>query len=269
MKHYYTLSNLSALKLKSLKLKPRHFLLTLLLVSVCVWIIPTAAQVKGRTLLIISELDERGVKELAPLYKTLEKLTWSLPSQVSSLDNIYLQQKLLTGARATIAGSQEFLVQMLRDPNVNQIDLILGVHGLPDSLAFSDGSIGVNQWVAELKDKLVSSSDDGLLINKLGLLYNLSCYGASHIHSFLDLGFKAVVGSRSVNANAELEYPWVLQMLASGASVKEAFHQPNSDGWLKVADEPVRWLGRKQNSFLKETDSYKVIGGNENFTLFY
>lgn len=263
MKYYNIASNLNPIKLKTIKFKR---MLLVLIASVC-WIATAVAQAKGRGLLVISELDERGVKELSPLYRTLEKLTWSIPSQMPLLNNIYLQQKLLTGADASVEGSQEFIIQMLRDSQIDQVDLILGVHGLPDKLAFSDGSIGVVQWVAGIRGKLLLSNDEGPLLNKLGLLYNLSCYGASHIQPFLDLGFQAVVGSRSVNANAELEYPWVLQMLGTGSSVEEAFKQPNSAGWLKFADGPVRWLGRKQNSFLKETDSYKVIGGNGNYSL--
>lgn len=253
MKYFKKILDVNSLKLVTL----------LLVASFC---FASTAQSKGRGLLIVSELDQGGVKELASLYKTLERLTWSIPSKMPLLEEIYLQQKLLTGKGASIEGSQGFLMQMLRDPHIDQVDLILGIHGLPDKLAFSDGTIEVAQWVEELKSKL-HSSGEGSLLNKLGLLYNLSCYGASHINSFLDLGFQVVVGSRSVNANAELEYPWVLQMLATGSSVEVAFSQPNSRGWLKFADGPIRWLGRKQNSFLKDTDSYKVIGGNRDYTL--
>lgn len=248
---------------KILDFNSLKIIILLLIASFC---FATVAHTKGRGLLIVSELDQRGVKELASLYKTLEKLTWSIPSKMPLLEEIYRQQELLTGKGASIEGSQEFLIQMLRDPHNDQVDMILGIHGLPDKLAFSDGAIAVSQWVVGLKDKLLSSGES-VLLNKLGLLYNLSCYGASHINSFLDLGFQVVVGSRSVNANAELEYPWVLQMLATGSSVETAFTQPNSRGWLKLADGPIRWLGRKQNSFLKDTDSYKIIGGNRDYTL--
>lgn len=254
MKYYKKILEVNPLKLK---------LLILFIASFC---FATLAHSKNRSLLIVSELDQRGVKELASLYKTLEKLTWSIPSKMPLIDSIYLQQKLLTGKGASIEGSQGVLIRILRDPQIDQVDLILGVHGLPNKLAFSDGVIEVDRWVEELKSKLLTNGE-GALLNKLGLLYNLSCYGASHIPSFLGLGFQVVVGSRSVNANAELEYPWVLQMLATGASVESAFSQPNSDGWLNFADGPVRWIGRKQNSFLKDTDSYKVIGGNGNYKL--
>jgi len=225
------------------------------------------AQAKGRALLIISELDARGVKELRPLYKGLEKLTWSIPSRMPLIDQIYFQQKLVTGIEASIEESQNSLIQMLRNPEIENLDLILGVHGLPDKIAFSDGSIETKTWVDSVKSKLNMNGDEIGLLKKLGFLYNLSCYGASHITSFLELGFQTVVGSRSVNANAEVEYPWVLQMLTLGSTVQAAFSKPNSDDWLNFADGPIRWLGRRQNSFLQETDSYKIIGGNTNYSI--
>jgi hypothetical protein len=249
----------------SLKLTP---LLTIMTVAlVCGVAVPARVQAKGRALLVVSELDERGVKELRPLYKALENVTWSLPSKIPLLNKIYFEKKLLTGKEASVEGSQEYLVKMLQDSKIETLDLILGVHGLPDKIAFRDGIIEATKWVEGIKIKLQMQGVDQKVLNKLGLLYNLSCYGVSHNVPFLNLGFQVVVGSRSVNANAELEYPWVLEMLALGYTVEDAFYQPNSEDWLRLADGPIGWLGRKQNSFLQETDSYKVISGNLDYTI--
>ena len=81
------------------------------------------------------------------------------------------------------------------------------------------------------------------------------------------MGFKAVVGSRKVNANAEVEYGGALKALARGKNVESAFARSNSDFWLDVADGPLRWLGLQQDNFLKEVDSFKVIGGQSDYAL--
>lgn len=221
---------------------------------------------KGRALLIISELDAGGLKELQPLYRTLERLTWSIPTRMPFFSSLYSKQILITGEAARIVASQDSVVELLKDSSIEGVDLILGVHGLPEKLAFYDGTINVAEWVGAIKQKMQGLGHQDFL-NKLGFLYNLSCYGASHNPFFLDLGFRVVIGSRSVNANAEVEFPWVLQMLSVGASIHSAFLQPNSTSWLKLADGPVRWWGRKQNNFLQETDSFKVIGGDSYYSL--
>lgn len=222
----------------------------------------------GRALLVISELDQRGVKELRPIYKTLESLAWSIPTQMPTLSSVYTHFKLVRDQRATIEGSQKALVSLLENPTVSHVDVVLGVHGLINKIYFIDGPIEAEQWVEGVKSKLSGDPSSQLkALSKLGLLYNLSCYGSSHSKAFLNLGFQVVVGSRSVNANAELEYPWVFHWLSLGYSIKSAFAQPNSREWLYIADAPLRWLGQQQNSFLQETNSFKVIKGKKNYTI--
>ncbi len=221
---------------------------------------------KGRALVVISELDHRGVEELAPIYKQLELMAWTVPSKLTSIKSVYEQKILVRNQEATSLGVQEALIRVLADPKINTVDVILGVHGLPGKIAFYDGSIKVTEWAGSLKEKVESSLGDKFL-EKLGLMYNLSCFGESHNAALLDLGFKVVAGSRQVNANAEVEYPFVLELLSKGVSVGMAFSIPNSESWLNFADGPIRWLGEKQNNFMKETDSFKVISGDSNYRI--
>ncbi len=225
------------------------------------------AWTKSRALLVISELDHRGLKELAPLYEKIEDLAWRVPSQLALMRSVYSQMVLLRDQDATIEGAQLKLVAMVQDKTIDQVDVILGVHGLPDKIAFYDGSLLVSEWVRALKRKILAINGEINQFEKLGFLYNLSCFGMSHIQSFLDLGFKVVVGSRKVNANAEVEYPWVLENLAMGFDVASAFRVPNSPKWIKMADGPIRWIGRKQGNFLEEVDSYKMIGGQNHYRI--
>lgn len=219
-----------------------------------------------RVLVVVTELDYHGVKELAPLYQKIEALSWELPSQSFLLAQIYDQMSLLRNHDATADGIKEFLLRALRDSSVQNIDVIIGVHGLPGRLTFFDGAVRVKDWTQALKGAIKKELGDRAFA-KLGMLYNLSCYGDSHSHDFLDLGFKVVIGSRKVNANAEIEYPWVLGQLALGDTVEEAFQMPNSQSWLRLADGPIRWLGRKQRNFLVETDSFKLIGGQGDYRI--
>lgn len=229
--------------------------------------IPIQGWAGGRTLMVISELDHRGMKELAPLYKQIEALAWSIPSQLESINSIYSQKILLRNQDATSKGVQEELLNTLESSDVETVDVILGVHGMPGKILFFDGAVVIKDWVEELKGKIINTLGEEAL-NKFGFIYNLSCFGESHIESFLNLGFKVAIGSRQVNANAELEYPFVLKLLSLGATVDRAFALPNSESWLKFADNPIRWLGEKQNSFMKDTDSFKVIGGNKNYRIY-
>lgn len=219
-----------------------------------------------RALVVITELDHRGMKELAPLYKQLEKLTWSIPRKMPSLRNIYKNMTAIRNENATKESVQDKLIQILSNPKIEAVDVILGVHGLPGRLSFYDGSIDIFEWISQFKEKAQTKLNKNEL-EKLGFLYNLSCYGESHNEAFLQLGFKSVIGSRLVNANAELEYPWALYWLSIGFSVEASFKMPNSEEWLKYADGPVRWLGKKQNNFMKNTDSFKVIAGNLDYQI--
>lgn len=237
-----------------------------------------------RALLVVSELDHRGVPELGFLYRKIEALAWALPSQIQSIQSLYFKQKLIANEQATSAGVQSAIREMLLDPEVEVLDVILGVHGRNEILSFYDGAVGVEEWVSQLKQQLAEDTEnphagpdvfdlsrkDGnsnFLGKKLGLLYNLSCYGATHLSAFLKLGFQSAIGSRKVNANAELEYPWVLKALAAGYSVKEALQLPNSPQWLRVLDAPLRGFGKIQDNFLKDVDSFKEIGGQAQYRL--
>lgn len=241
-------------------------ILNRLLVSLAVIFFSFVGQAKTRALLVVSELDFRGAPELASIYLPLEVLTWKIPSQSIVINNLYQNMFYLRNERARVQEINQKLIELIRNKSVDVIDMIVAVHGSPGALSFYDQTIKVKDWTAQFKDQLereLGSTDS----SKLGFLYNLSCYGSTHIDAFLAMGFETVVGSRKVNANAEMEYPWVLQSLALGNSVASAFYVPNSKVWLKMADGPVRWLGRSQNNFLKETDSYKMIGGNRNLRI--
>lgn len=226
-----------------------------------------------RILFIVSELDHRGAPELGPLYRKIEDMSVAIPARIPRLAEIYSKIFYLRDEDVTENGVRRALVEIVSDPQVDSLDMILGVHGRPSILSFYDGPTDVKEWISKIKGDMVQrpqaggSLDPLVNLKKLGLLYNLSCFGVTHSEDFIDLGFKAVVGSRSVNANAEFEYPWVLAALAQGYSLDEAFRKPNSDSWLRWSDEPLRILGRKLDTFLKDVDSFKEIVGNRKWEM--
>lgn len=238
--------------------------LVLMISAVLLFALPSLAI--NRALLVISELDQQGVKELSGLYRTIESLTWKIPYQSTMVNRVYSQMHLLSNRHVTVKGLQSALSDLIKDKSVDVVDVILAVHGSPEKLSFYDQTIKVSELASSFKSHIRNELGQATTA-KLGLLYNLSCYGVTHIPAFLDMGFKSVVGSRKVNANAELEYPWVLQSLALGRTVAASFRAPNSARWLKVADGPIRWLGHQQKNFLRETDSYKIIGGEANYRI--
>jgi hypothetical protein len=220
-----------------------------------------------KALLVITELDHHGVSELESLYRKLEVLAWKVPSETPAILENYAVRRLLQNEQATVQGIGDLLVETLADAQIDKVDMVLAVHGMPGTLTFYDGKIRVENLASDLTDRIHRELGESVL-GKLGFIYNLSRYGESHNSSFLKMGFQVAIGSRKVNANAELEYPWVLRVLGAGKTIDQAFTKPNSPGWLKTADGPVRWLGQKQNNFLKDTDSYKIISGDRQYKIY-
>ncbi|MGE3609573.1 MAG: hypothetical protein AB7I27_08305 [Bacteriovoracaceae bacterium] len=215
-----------------------------------------------RVLVVVSELDSRGMQELRPLYQALEQLTQFTVQGI--LGNSYSRIEVVANRDATYAEFKRALKEIAREPGIRAIDVILSLHGLPGRLSFDDMT-----WnTSEMENRFYIGNtpqdrvDRILLRRKLRMMYNLSCYGSSHRENFIGMGFKAVNGSIGVNANSEVEFVPALTAWAAGAGFKDAFNGSNSPLFIAAADAPVRLAGQLANNALKETNSMKVFSGD-------
>jgi len=217
--------------------------------------------VRNRALVVVAELDSRGAPELNGLYRALEELTQVTVQGI--LGDKYDRIDILTGGRATFPEFKRVVKDLSRDPNVLAIDVIMSVHGDPGKLAFQDRT-----WkTADMQSEMlaVSSRQDTIdkmrMKKKLRMIYNTSCYGASHRQNFLNMGFKVANGSIGVNANSEVEFVPALIAWRSGVAFKDSFNASNNDLALALADGPLQMAGRAARNSLAKVNSRKLFSG--------
>jgi hypothetical protein len=227
-----------------------------------------AVPASRRALIIINELDSTGIQELAPLYSTLETLTIGLPA-LPVIRNNYGVLRVLRNSSATLAMFRATARQLAANPNIDAIDVILALHGKDRKLKWADGSVNMEDTVAFMNAAGNASEFQirSAVRRKLRMVYNTSCFGASHRSMLLTIGFDAVVGSIGVNANAEAEYPNFLAQWNLGQTFGGSFAATNTPVALAVTDGPLVATGRLLNNFLKNVNSRKVFAGNVNIRI--
>jgi hypothetical protein len=221
-----------------------------------------------RALLIVTELNSTGIKELAPLYSTLETLTTGLPN-LPVVRNNYGTIRVLRNNNATLANFRAQARSLALNPNIDAIDVILALHGQERKLTWSDGAVDMEDTVAFMNaaNNVAEGSVRTSVRRKLRMVYNTSCFGASHRSMLLSIGFDAVVGSIGVNANAEAEYPSFLALWNLGQTFGASFGPTNTAPALALTDGPLIATGNLFNNFLKQVNSRKVFGGNTALTI--
>lgn len=226
---------------------------------------------ESRVLVVVSELDSRGARELEPLYAALEHLTQFMVHGL--LGDKYQRIEVLANRDATFANFKSTLRDIALEPEVQAIDVILSLHGNPGELAFDDQTWDTGTM--ETRFLMAPTIRDRFIVQrmkkKLRMLYNLSCFGSSHRQNFINMGFDVVNGSINVNANSEVEYAPALLAWKVGVGFKDSFIASNNDAALLAADAPIRAIGTLQNNSLKNTNSRKVFsaasGASVNLTI--
>ena len=171
---------------------------------------------------------------------------------------------------ASVARFVSTLRALAADQNVKAIDVIMSLHGSPGKLHFIEGGVRVN----DLKSNLLTDRNPAehalvaTLKRKLRLVYNLSCFGATHNSAFVEMGFDTSIGSKGVNANAEVEFPSVLGAWQFGIAIDLALAPTNNPASIAVSDQPLRTLGMMTGrEMLQKVDSLKLILGNRHLTI--
>lgn len=214
-----------------------------------------------RALVVISELDTNGLPEFEPLYTLLEYLTKVTVEKM--LKDSYQEIYFLNNEQATVGNFKQTLSVLTGRDEIKAVDVILSLHGNPDRLYFKDRSWGMNQLEAEILRAKSPAEENQIktMKKKLRIMYNLSCYGSTHNKAFYNMGFDVSTGSVKVNANAEAEFMPFVSSWRKGRTFKRSFLASNNFISLYIADEPIRELGRRQNTMIKNTDSKKLFYG--------
>jgi hypothetical protein len=220
-----------------------------------------------RALVVVSELEEGSMRELAPLYSALEAITVTVPKAV--LSSRYAQTKILSNQSATLSNLKDTLYKLAATPSIKAIDVIINLHGLDEELFFYNGGWRMSEIQEELlnPDAPYTEATKIAMKRKLRMLYSTACYGASHNNNWNAIGFDVSAGAVGVNANAEFEYGGVIGSWSGAAPFSTGFQLSNTDAALAVSDTPVRIAGELGNNSLRHVNSKKILRGNTALTI--
>jgi hypothetical protein len=205
---------------------------------------------EARALLVLNNTVDQGRANLRALYQFLEASGDAVARSICGPH--YQAVRSLNGSAATLDGFCQALKDLAGASGIKAVDAIVNMHGSPGVLWFAGAASGVD--MATLRNRLMALG----LAGKLRLLYNTSCYGASHAPAFCDGGFNAVIGARKVVCNSASEYPLLLKGWTSGVGLCAAL-APAQAAPLR---EPMDQYAREHRDF-PDADSFKTIKGDE------
>ncbi|MBP9681070.1 MAG: hypothetical protein KBD76_06670 [Bacteriovorax sp.] len=244
----------------------------ILLTSALLFAVSPLAQAESvtrgqRILVVVSELDGRGMPELRPLYRALEDLTTHTVHAL--LQDKYAEIVTLQDGRATLPNLKRTLLQLAQRPEIKAIDMIVSLHGSPEKLSFSEGAVkkeDIKNFILETNTRQEQVAKI-MMKKKLRMLYNLACYAGRNISELKDIGFDVVNGAKGVNANSEVEFVPAMTAWANGMGFMNSFLGTNNPVALAIADGPIRAAGVLANNALKETNSEKIFVGKTDLTI--
>lgn len=208
-----------------------------------------------RALVVVNNTVAGGRPELRDLYRFIEAAGDAVAHALCG--PVYADVRSLNGSDATLAAVVDMLRSLAARPALRAIDLILNMHGAEGILYFhgAQGGVAVDQVRQQLQAV-------GGLSAKLRLLYDTSCYGASHAAAMRQAGFDTAIGGRAVVANSATEYPAFLAAWAAGSPVGPAIELANAP----PLREPMDRYATEQLHFTG-VDSRKQVSGRADLTI--
>jgi hypothetical protein len=203
-----------------------------------------AIEKSEREVLVVANLVTNGDPRFAWLYQFLNAS--AVTGAQAALGLQYRAVRVLAGSNATKSAFTQTIANLTASPSLKALDVIVALHGSPETLHFQDGG------------RSMSSIQTGLgngANSKLRMLYSTACYGSSHADNFVSGGFKVATGARAVNANSPYEYPVVLGGWALGSTMAEVTALGNDAVQRGIYDSAARMAG------FTDVDSFKVIRG--------
>ncbi|NRA66830.1 MAG: hypothetical protein HRU19_20245 [Pseudobacteriovorax sp.] len=205
----------------------------------------------GRQLVVITNLDNHPGGKWSWLYQFLDSATVSLSKK--ALGPVYKNITVLYKGNATSGKFTNALQNLAKSNNVKAIDTIFHLHGNPNRAAFANG----NKTIASIRAVLEPSQG----MEKLRLMYNLACYGATHRQEFIRSGFRTAVGARKVNTSSGSEFPLFLAAWVAQKPINSVFNNHNGSITMNMSDAAAMNMG------FPDADSWKVISGTRNLII--
>lgn len=216
---------------------------------------PPVVERSQRALLVVNNTVAGGRPELRELYRFIEAAGDAVAQALCG--PVYADVRSLNGSDATLAAMVSTLRGLAARTELRAIDLILNMHGAAGKLYFHGAASGVA--VDEVRQQLQAADGVG---GKLRLLYNTSCFGATHAAAMRQAGFDTAIGGRGVVANSVTEYPAFLAAWATGSPVGPAMELANApplrEPMDRYASERLHFSG---------VDSRKVVSGRADLTI--
>lgn len=207
-----------------------------------------------RALVVVNNTVAGGRADLLPLYRFIEAAGDAVAHALCG--PVYAQVRSLNAGDATLVALVNTLTTLAAQPGICAIDLILNMHGAPGKLYFSGApEVAVDAVRQQLQAAPGVSA-------KLRLLYNTSCYGASHAAAMRQAGFDTVIGGQAVVANSATEYPAFLATWAAGSPVGPAMELANAP----PLREPMDRYASERLHF-PSVDSRKQVSGRADLTI--
>lgn len=205
-----------------------------------------------RRLLVVTNLVTNGSAKYEWLYSFLEAQTISMAK--AKLENKYKKITVLPKATASKNAFVGTMKNITKLNGLRALDVILSMHGTPERLWFSNGSMKA----VDLQEKIKSEVQYNF---RLRMMYNLACYGSTHRNNFINAGFLTAIGARGINANSGYEYATFLNQFGNNASVKSILQGTNNSPLLGTSDAAAVSAG------FSKADSYKRISGKKSMRI--
>ncbi len=213
-----------------------------------------AASARSRGLIIVIDLAEEATKHKL-LYKTETKAAVQRIKRITK--GSYDQTIILHRQKATKVNFVNSVELMLKDQNIEMMDVIIYVHGKNESYVNGPSICFVGDSpctsMQELSQTLSTFENSK---SKLRALYSDACWGRSHLKSWIDAGFKVANGSRGVDSNHSLDLRRFLTFWVEGKSFEDATHFANKALLTRLTDD-----------IIKNADSFKEVIGVGQITI--
>lgn len=196
-----------------------------------------------RALLVYSEFTNTSDENMA-LYTFVEKSGVAL---ALGLSLHYRKIKTISGKNASSRDFVNALAELGREPKNQVIDVLVHMHGNPNTMYFNDtvSSDALREDIAKLK-----------IGRKLRMFYTTACYGATHAQDMVQAGFTCGAGAIGVNANSASEYPEFLARWVAQDSFVDCISRSYNALATNLAENQAKKMG------FDDVDSTKRTYGN-------
>jgi hypothetical protein len=201
-----------------------------------------------RGLILFSEFSNTSDQYKA-LYEFVEKSGIALALAIRLQYNKFV---ILSGHNADSQDFVNALKSMAAEPKIDEIDVIMHMHGNPHQMCFND---------TKSSSDLRSDIQKLRIGSKLRMFYTTACYGSTHAEDMIAAGFSCAAGAVGVNANSAVEYPEFLTLWSTGTSFRECIEKSRN----RNLSEPFESKATKMG--FNDVNSDKTVYGNGNLKI--